>query len=59
MPFCDKAAKRHCKGLTIDDILGNVYNRLELHTSPKIDLRGKFVINKEEIRHNKGEIRHK
>ena len=38
MPFCGKAAKRHYKGLTIDEILRMVYIRLKLHVDSKIDL---------------------
>ena len=38
MPFCGEAAKRHYKGLTIDEILRMVYNRLKLHVGSNIDL---------------------
>ena len=38
MPFCGEAAKRHYKGLTIDEILRMVYIRLKLHVDSKIDL---------------------
>ena len=38
MPFCSKTAKKHYKGLTIDEILRMVYNRLKLHVGSNIDL---------------------
>ena len=38
MLFCAAGTKKHCKGLTIDGIFGNVYTRLELHVCVKTSL---------------------
>jgi hypothetical protein len=54
MPFCTESAKKHYKGLTIDEILGTENTKLQIHMSSKIDflfLRGKSVMIKGEIRH--------
>ena len=33
--FFGRRPKKHCKGLAMDDIFGNVYGRLELHVGVK------------------------